>query len=884
MGESIEGELSAGDIDYFRVTVSSAGRLTVWTTDRTDTYGYIEDSSGNVLDENDDGGEDDNFRVSAAVEPGTYYIRVLGASTSITGPYALTLYLDDDGSPATATPVAVGESIEGELSAGDIDYFRVTVTSAGRLTVWTTGNTDTVFIEDSSGNVLDDDRNSFLVSVAVEPGTYYILVSGYDVSSTGPYTLTLHLDDDRSPATATPVAVGESIEGELSAGDIDYFRVTVTSAGRLTVWTTGNTDTVFIEDSSGNVLDENDDGGEADNFRVSAAVGPGTYYIRVASDSSTGVYTLKIHLSGAIRRLTTDLDFSPSWSPDGQHIAFSSYSRRYGNFELYVMDSDGSNPRRLTNLLLSTQYLDDPPSWSWSPSGRRIAFVAERNGNWDIYVVDTDGTNLHNLTNDSAGDGPPSWSPDGRHIAFVSTRDGNAELYVMDSDGNNPRRLTDHSAWDGSPSWSPDGRHIAFESRRDGNAELYVMDSDGSNPRRLTDHSAWDEYPSWSPDGRHIAFVSTRDGNAELYVMGSDGSNLRRLTDHSARDEYPSWSPDGRHIAFVSTRDRDGNGNEELYVMGSDGSNLRRLTTDIGFSPSWSPDGRHIAFVSGKKGVYVIEFREAGSGGTPLDQMEEVAGAIRRLTNHSADDWSPSWSPDGRHIAFSSERDDNFEIYVMGSDGSNPRRLTNHSAGDGHPSWSPDGRHIAFASWRDGNFEIYVMGSDGSNPRRLTHDSARDFSPSWSPDGRHIAFSSERDDNFEIYVMGSDGSNPRRLTHDSARDFSPSWSPDGRHIAFESDFEIYVMGSDGSNPRRLAHDSARDFSPSWSPDGRHIAFMSYRDGNFEIYVMGSDGSNPRRLTHDSARDGSPSWSPDGRHIAFASERDGNGEIYVMELR
>ena len=107
----------------------------------------------------------------------------------------------------------MGESIEGELSAGDIDYFRVTVSSAGRLTVWTTGNTDTIFIEDSSGNVLDDDRNSFLVSVAVEPGTYYILVSGYDVSSTGPYALTLHLDDDGSPATATPVAVGESIEG-----------------------------------------------------------------------------------------------------------------------------------------------------------------------------------------------------------------------------------------------------------------------------------------------------------------------------------------------------------------------------------------------------------------------------------------------------------------------------------------------------------------------------------------------------------------------------------------------------------------------------------------------------------------------------------------------
>ena len=93
-----------------------------------------------------------------------------------------------------------------------------------------------------------------------------------------------------------------------------------------------------------------------------------------------------------------------------------------------------------------------------------------------------------------------------------------------------------------------------------------------------------------------------------------------------------------------------------------------------------------------------------------------VAGEIRRLTSHTAADWSPTWSPDGRHIAFVSNRDGNPEIYVMGSDGSNPRRLTHHTANDWSLVWSPDGRHIAFHSNRDGNWEIYVMGSDGSNP------------------------------------------------------------------------------------------------------------------------------------------------------------------------
>ena len=779
------------------------------------------------------------------------------------------------------------------------------------------------------------------------------------------------LDDGDSPATATPVVVGESLEGELSAGDSDYFRVTVSSPGTLTASTTGPTDTYgSIEDSSGNVLHENDDGGEGRNFRVSVVVEPGTYYIRVRGfdDSSTGAYTLTIQMEedmeegsdgsggdwvvGAIRNLTdhSASDFAPSWSPDGRRIAF--YSNRDGNGEIYVMGSNGSNLRRLIN---EPDYDHVYPSWS--PDGRHIAFMSERDDDDEIYVIGSDGSNLRRLTNDRAWDGLPSWSPDGRHIAFTSSRDFSHEIYVMGSDGSNLRRLTNHSAADGYPSWSPDGRHIAFVSKRDGNEEIYVMGSDGSNPRRLTDHSAADGYPSWSPDGRHIAFASERDGNEEIYVMGSDGSNPRRLTDHSASDFAPSWSPDGRHIAFVSERD----GNWEIYVMelrqeGGGGTPL-----DHGDSPAtattvavdesiegelsagdsdyfrvtvYSP-GTLIASTTGSTDTYgsiedslgnvlsggddggegrnfrvsaVVEpdtyyirvrgFDDSSTGAYTLTlQMEEdsagsgedwVAGPIRRLTDHSADDRYPAWSPDGRYIAFTSTRDGNWDIYVMGSDGSNPRRLTNHSAADGFSSWSPDGRHIAFMSYRDGNEEIYVMGSDGSNLRRLINHSASDGGPSWSPDGRHIAFASDRDGNFDIYVMGSDGSNPRRLINHSGRDLSLSWSPYGRHIAFMSNrdgnFDIYVMDSDGRNPRRLTDHSAWDGFPSWSPDGRHIAFESTRDGNADIYVMGSDGSNPRRLTDHSAEDGFPSWSPDGRHIAFVSERDGNGEIYVMELR
>ena len=216
-------------------------------------------------------------------------------------------------------------------------------------------------------------------------------------------------------------------------------------------------------------------------------------------------------------------------------------------------------------------------------------------------------------------------------------------------------------------------------------------------------------------------------------------------------------------------------------------------------------------------------------------------------------------------------------------------RMTYHDAWDGSPTWSPDGRHIAFESYRDFTGKIYVMDVDGNIPRSLGGGGRTDYgSPTWSPDGRHIALHSNYAGNLDIYVMDADGGTRHGRTGHEARDSFPSWSPDGRHIAFESDragnFEIYVMDADGSNKRNLTDHSAGDIVPSWSPDGRHIAFESYRAGNFEIYVMDADGSNPRNLTDHSADYGYPTWSPDGRHIAFMSDRDGNEEIYMMELR
>ena len=260
--------------------------------------------------------------------------------------------------------------------------------------------------------------------------------------------------------------------------------------------------------------------------------------------------------------------------------------------DIFVMDTDGGNPQRLTN----TPGFDNKPSWS--PDGKRIAFASDRDGHvnahgfpsFEIYVMDADGGNQQRLTENPNQDEFPSWSPDGKRIAFASKRDGNYEIYVMDADGSDPQRLTKNPMVDRDPSWSPDGKRIVFRARRDGHVEnkfaityeIYVMDDDGGNPQRLTENRKNEWEPSYSPDGGRIAFAADRKGefeNFEIYVMDDNGGNLQRLTNNRVWDRHPSWSPDGKRIAFASDRKGDF-ASFDIYVIDADGANLQNLTNN----------------------------------------------------------------------------------------------------------------------------------------------------------------------------------------------------------------------------------------------------------------------------------------------------------------
>ena len=335
------------------------------------------------------------------------------------------------------------------------------------------------------------------------------------------------------------------------------------------------------------------------------------------------------------------------------------------------------------------------------------------------------------------------------------------------------------------------------------------------------------------------------NGDTVLTLYGPDGSFIAE-DDDGGREEYAS------RIEWTDPA----SGDYYVAVRGYDSTGTYWLTITGGalsapVAPA--PASGRIVFQSDRDGDYEIYVMNADGSG------------VSRLTDNAANDWVPSWSPDGGRIAFHSDRDGDREIYVMNADGTGVSRLTDNSANDWIPSWSPDGGRIAFYSDRDGDREIYVMNADGTGVSRLTDNTGYDGDPSWSPDGRRIAFHSDRDGNGEIYVMNADGTGVSRLTDSPGGDWYPSWSPDGGRIAFGSDRdgdgEIYVMNADGSGVSRLTDNSANDWIPSWSPDGRRIAFISELYGDYDIYVMNADGSGVVRLTENSAEDQYPSWSP-----------------------
>jgi TolB protein len=223
-------------------------------------------------------------------------------------------------------------------------------------------------------------------------------------------------------------------------------------------------------------------------------------------------------------------------------IAF--ISNTDGNKEIYIMDFDGKNAKKVTgngsiNLALSNMNMGG----CWSPNGKRVVFTLSNDGDSDLFLADYGGKAMRRLTSGWGLDVSPSWSPSGNTIAYVSDKSGNPNIYIVTESGKNPTRITFEGKYNSSPSWSPSGDYIAYSSLHKDGFRIYIMKNDGSETRQISFGPGNDEEPSWSPDGSFLAFSSTKDGKKSIYIASIKSGKMIRLSGTKGQDMSPSWSP-----------------------------------------------------------------------------------------------------------------------------------------------------------------------------------------------------------------------------------------------------------------------------------------------------------------------------------------------------
>jgi len=255
--------------------------------------------------------------------------------------------------------------------------------------------------------------------------------------------------------------------------------------------------------------------------------------------------------------------------------------------ELYIVDYDGFNPRRVT----VNGSLNILPAWS--PDGTTLAYVSYRQGSPLVYFARIfEGQSVANVTGER-GDGQafaPTFSPDGRSLAFASSRAGNMDVWASGKDGGTPRRLTTTQASDTAPCWSPTGQEIAFTSNRTGTPQLWTMDSEGLNVRRLTTVGNYNDGCAWNPAKQHseIAYTARLEGGGfDIAIIDLATGQVRQITQGRGSCEYPSWAPNGRHLVFSCNR----GGRWEITISDREGRALQTLATGPGnnVQPDWGP-------------------------------------------------------------------------------------------------------------------------------------------------------------------------------------------------------------------------------------------------------------------------------------------------------
>jgi Tol biopolymer transport system component/serine/threonine protein kinase len=456
-----------------------------------------------------------------------------------------------------------------------------------------------------------------------------------------------------------------------------------------------------------------------------------------------------------------------------------------------------------------TSYLGLEDNASFSPDGQQLAFSwnGEKQDNADIYVKLIGAGAPLRLTTDAASDTFPKWSPDGRGIAFIRDLGGDTFAVMwIPALGGIERRVTQlytrsrNGMLFASLCWSPDSKYLVVSGsvRRNEPNRLYWLPIETGEPRPLTNPPPGDGDfgPALSPNGRTLAFVRGQ-GAATLWVEAlSEGfqpiGEPRKLDTGDLVPKGPAWTNDGRELVFASPGGED----SILYRIAASGSGSATALAGAGigvFNPAISSRGDRLAFTRA--------FRNANIWKLRLDRSASPATLIASSFRQAY----PQYSPDGKRIAFFSNRGGTVQIWTSYADGSQPVQLTSMTGTTtGSPRWSPDGTQVSFDSDTGGHWQIYVVNADGGRPKQITNDASTNVISSWSRDGKWIYFGSDRSGRFEVWKAPPEGGAAIQVTHMGGS--APVESSDGKTLYFtkgDGTEGIWRMPLDGGQETQI---------------------------------------------------------------------------------
>jgi len=518
-----------------------------------------------------------------------------------------------------------------------------------------------------------------------------------------------------------------------------------------------------------------------------------------------------------------------------------------------------------------------------APDGGSVAYVKQTDVGTGIYAQRVGGRNVSTVADDPAvNETTPAFSPDSQRIAYSVWPGGG--IFVAGATGESARRLTDEGF---HPAWSPDGQQMAYclerivsPYSRSGRSALWVVavNEPGARAVKLTDGDA--VQPSWSPSGRRIAFWANEGGQRDIFTIDAAGGERVPVLEDAPLDWSPVWSADGRYLYFASDR----GGSMNLWRVAVDEETGARqgepepVTMGVQAQmalPSFSADGRRLVFRSLLTATNPVAI--------PFDLSRGTAGEAKVLFRQTGTRVPTSMSPDGQWLAFANIGERQEDVFVSRADGTALRRVTDDEARDRWPVWSPDGRELAFYSNRSGRWAIWTVRPDGSDLSRLSAESDLELAyPVYDSTRGRILASAFETGEVVAFDLSADRPVPGVLLvrFEEGHPNLTGMSPDQRMVAANLPAAVRLGLLDLETNATRVIDAPWPVGPAWLRDSRRLLILT-GPKSLGIYSLETGsvrelGTWPFEINSDV-----PVLSPDGGTI-YVGARESAADIWMVE--